>query len=65
VLGGLCNVTPIAATRLNDNNQTLDSNCGAWTQIANSFNLNVAARMRNRAHVAGRVQHGEVEQRLL
>src|SRR5678816_3884757 len=41
------NVTPEAALRLNDNYQTLDSNLGAWNQVANSLNLNVTARMKN------------------
>jgi carboxypeptidase family protein len=47
VLNGLYNVTPEAALRLNDNYQTLASNIGDWTQVANSINLNVTARMRN------------------
>ena len=47
VLNGLYNVTPEAALRLNDNYQTLSSNVGDWTQVANSLNLNVTARMRN------------------
>ncbi len=47
VLGGLYNVTPEAALRLNDNYQTLATNYGDWGQVANSFNLNVTARMRN------------------
>lgn len=47
VLQGLYNVTPQAAARLNDNYQTLASNLGDWTQVANSVNLNVTARMRN------------------
>ena len=47
VLNGLYNVTPEAAVRLNDNYQTLSSNIGDWTQVANSLNLNVTARMRN------------------
>jgi hypothetical protein len=46
VLSGLYNVTPVAAARLNDNYQTLASNLGDWTQVANSFNLNVTARTR-------------------
>jgi hypothetical protein len=36
-----------AALRLNDNYQTLSSNYADWTQVANSINLNVTARMRN------------------
>ena len=47
VLNGLYNVTPEAAVRLNDNYQTLSSNIGDWTQVANSMNVNVTARMRN------------------
>ncbi len=47
VLGGLYNVTPVAATRLNDNYTTLDSNYGGWAQVAHSLNLNVTARMKN------------------
>jgi hypothetical protein len=47
VLDDLYNVTPAAAARLNDNYQTLASNIGDWTQAADSFNLNVTARMRN------------------
>jgi hypothetical protein len=47
VLSGLYNVTPAAATRLNDNYQTLASNVGDWTQVGNSFNLTVSARTRN------------------
>ena len=32
---------------MNDNYQTLSSNIGDWTQVANSINPNVTARMRN------------------
>ena len=46
VLPGLYNVTSTAAARLNDNFQTLSSNYGDQSQIANSFNMNVAARPR-------------------
>jgi hypothetical protein len=46
VLGGLYNVTPTAATRLNDNFQTLSDHYGDRTQVANSFNMNVTARPR-------------------
>jgi hypothetical protein len=53
VLNGLYNVTPEAALRLNDNYQTLSSNIGEWTQVANSVNLNVTARMRNGLVVQG------------
>jgi hypothetical protein len=47
VLNGLYNVTPEASLRLNDNFQTLSSNVADWTQVSNSINLNVTARMRN------------------
>jgi hypothetical protein len=53
VLNGLYNVTPEAALRLNDNYQTLASNIGDWTQVADSINLNVTARMRNGLVVQG------------
>jgi hypothetical protein len=46
VLEGLYNVTPEAAARLNDNFQTLASNYGAQSQVANSVHLNVTARPR-------------------
>ena len=59
MLGGLYNVTPAAALRLNDNYQTLDSNIGEWTQVANSFNLNVTARMRNGLMVQGGFNTGQ------
>jgi hypothetical protein len=59
VLGGLYNVTPTAATRLNDNYQTLSSNYADWTQAANSFNLNVTARMRNGLMLQGGFNTGE------
>ena len=44
VLGGLYNVTPAAATRLNDNYDTLSSNYADWSRLSNSVNLNVTAR---------------------
>jgi hypothetical protein len=44
VLTGLYNVTPTAATRLNDNFQTLSEGYGNQTQLANSINMNVTAR---------------------
>ena len=47
MLPGLYNVTATASTRLTDNYQTLATNLGEWTQVANSFNLNVTARMKN------------------
>ena len=59
VLGGLYNVTPAASLRLNDNYQTLDSNLGEWSQAADSFNLNVTARMRNSLVLQGGFNTGE------
>ena len=53
VLGGLYNVTAVAATRLNDQYTTLDSNYGGWSQVAHSLNLNVTARMRNSLMLQG------------
>jgi len=47
VLEGLYNVTPAAATRLNDNLQTLSTNVGDYTQSADSVYLNVTARPRS------------------
>ncbi len=44
VIDGLYNVTAAGAARLNDNFQTLSSNFGDRTQVANSINLNVTAR---------------------
>jgi carboxypeptidase family protein len=46
VLNGLYNVTSTAAVRLNDNFQTLSSNYGDQSQVANSVNMNVTARPR-------------------
>ena len=46
VLQGFYNVTPTAATRLNDNFQTLASNLGDQTQSTDSINMNVTARPR-------------------
>jgi hypothetical protein len=47
VLEGLYNVTATAATRLNDNFETLAQNIGEWVRTSNSVNMNVTARMRN------------------
>jgi hypothetical protein len=47
VLQGLYNVTPVAALRLNDNFQTLSTNFGDQTQIADSIYLNLTARPRS------------------
>ena len=59
VLQGLYNVTPAAATRLNDNFTTLSSNIGSWSQVADSLNLNVTARMRNGLMVQGGFNTGK------
>jgi hypothetical protein len=47
VLDGLYNVTAAAATRLNDNYETLAQNYGDWSRVSHSVNLNVTSRMRN------------------
>jgi hypothetical protein len=47
VLEGLYNVTPEAATRLNDNFDTLSTNVGEWSRPSDSVNMNVTARMRS------------------
>jgi len=47
VLEGLYNVTPTAATRLNDNFQTLSTNFGDYTNLTNSIYMNVSARPRS------------------
>ena len=53
VLEGLYNVTPEAATRLNDNYETLSSTYADWARTSNSVNLNITARMRNGLFVQG------------
>ena len=65
VLEGLYNVTPEAALRLNDNFQTLSTNIGDRTQVANSINLNVTARPRNGLVLQGGFNTGNDRQRLL
>jgi hypothetical protein len=47
VLGGLYNVTPTAALRLNNNVLTQASGYGDWSQVTDSVNFNVTARPRN------------------
>jgi hypothetical protein len=47
VLGGLYNVTPTAALRLNENVVSLAGDYGKWSQVADSVNFNVTARPRN------------------
>jgi hypothetical protein len=59
VLEGLYNVTPAAATRLNDNYDTLSTNYGDWSRVSNSFNLNVTARMRSGLIVQGGFNTGK------
>ena len=58
VLEGLYNVTPTAATRLNDNFDTLSSNVGEWSRMSNSVNLNVSARLRNGLMLQGGFNSG-------
>jgi hypothetical protein len=53
VLQGLYNVTAEASTRLTDNYQSLSSNYGAWSQVANSLYTNVSARPRNGLFLQG------------
>jgi hypothetical protein len=47
VIEGYYNVTPAAATQLNDNFQTSAEHFGDRSQVANSFNMNVTARPGN------------------
>jgi hypothetical protein len=47
VLEGLYNVTPTAATRLNDNFQTLSNDYGDYTTSTDSIYMNVTARPRS------------------
>jgi hypothetical protein len=61
VLGGLYNVTPEAALRLNDNYQTLSDNFGGRTQLGNSIHLNVTARPRNGLVVQGGFNTGKTD----
>ena len=62
VLGGLYNVTPAAAARLNDNFQTLTTAYGDRTQIANSFTMNVTARPRPGLVLQGGFNTGKTDQ---
>jgi hypothetical protein len=59
VLEGLYNVTPEAAARLTDNYQALSSSYGDWSQVANSVNLNVTARMRSGLTLQGGFTSGK------
>ena len=59
VLQGLYNVTPVAATRLTDNYQTLGSGYGEWKQVANSVNVNVTARTRQGLVLQGGLNSGK------
>ena len=65
MLEGLYNVTPTAATRLNDNFQTLSTDYGDYTQIANSVYLNVTARPRSGLVLQGGFNTGQYRHRLL
>jgi hypothetical protein len=57
-LDNLYNVTPVAATRLNDNFQTLADNYGTFTNASDSFNVNLTARTRIGLLVQGGVNSG-------
>jgi hypothetical protein len=59
VIPGLYNVTATAATRLTDNYQTLASGYGDWTQVANSWNVNVTARTRQGLVLQGGLNSGK------
>jgi hypothetical protein len=61
VLEGLYNVTAAAATRLNDNFQTLSDSYGSRTQIANSIYLNVTARPRSGLVLQGGFNTGKTD----
>jgi hypothetical protein len=61
VLGGLYNVTPQAALSLRDDYQTLATNYGDWTQVADSVNLNVTARMTNGLMLQGGFGTGKTD----
>jgi hypothetical protein len=58
VLEGLYNVTPAAATRLNDNYETLATTYADWTRTSDSVNLNVTARMKNSLMLQGGFNSG-------
>jgi len=51
-------VTAVAATRLNDNFQTLADNYGTFAQVSNSFTVNLSARTRNGLVVQGGLNSG-------
>jgi hypothetical protein len=57
-LAGLYNVTVLAAAKLNDNFQTLSDTYGEFTQSADSFNVNLTARMRNGLVLQGGLNSG-------
>jgi hypothetical protein len=58
MLDNFYNVTPTAATRLNDNYQTLAHTYAAFPQVANSVNMNVTARTRNGLVLQGGLNTG-------
>ena len=57
-LGNLYNVNAAGAARLNDDYQTLAANYGAYTQVADSINVNLTARTRNGLIVQGGMNSG-------
>jgi hypothetical protein len=57
-LDNLYNVNPVAATRLNDNFQTLADPMGTFATVSNSFNLNLSARTRNGLVLQGGLNSG-------
>jgi hypothetical protein len=61
VLDGLYNVTPEAATRLNDNFETLSQNIGTWSRPSDSVNVNVTARMRTGVMLQGGFNSGNAK----
>jgi len=61
VLGGLYNVTPQAAARLNDNFQTLASRYGDRQQVANAISMNLTARARNGLVLQGGFNTGKTD----
>jgi hypothetical protein len=58
VVSNLYNVNAAGQARLNDNYQTLASNIGAFSQVANSINANLTARTRGGLIVQGGINSG-------
>jgi hypothetical protein len=57
-LSNLYNVNAAGQARLNDNYQTLASNIGAFSQVANSINANLTTRTRNGLMLQGGINSG-------